>query len=119
MLFIASFTFGQTRINTCTSSDLYALIDFNGSLAPTLTDLCNNLGNVSITRIDVGLYTVEIAGGFPENTTWMYLQSETNIWRELMIEWQPGGKLFIQAVQNGVLTDIVNQNVSFELRVFY
>jgi hypothetical protein len=103
---------------TCISKQFICLIDFQGGDDPILNVMCNTLGTVTIERIGLGLYTVSMPTPFPEKYTWTYLQSETSKWREVQIQWQPDGKLYIEAFQNDVHTDIVTQNVSFELRVY-
>lgn len=104
-------------LKLCCAKSYVAVIDFYGASDPVSEVLCNTMGVVTIQRLDVGLFKVTISGGFPENT-WMYIQSETSLWREIEMQWQPDNALYIQTHQNGALSDIVTQNVSFELRIY-
>ena len=101
--------------------EVVGLIDFYGNSNPLITYACSDFGEIEITKTQnfTGVYEVSVNGfEFDPNKTWLYIQSETSSWREIQAQVQPNGVIFIQANQNGVLTNILTQNVAFKIVVF-
>ena len=97
------------------------LVDFYGSQDPQINYACSDFQDVTIVKTQgfTGVYELSVTGfSFDPDRTWVYFQSETSLWREVQAQVQPNGVIFIQANQNGTLTNILTQNVSFEIRTF-
>jgi hypothetical protein len=99
------------------------LIDFqSGSVNPIETYICSDYGDLIIKKVAgfTGLYTVESPFiPFDADRTFISFQSEASLWREVQASVQPDGKIYINAYQNGVATNIVTQNVSFQIITSY
>ena len=107
-----------TSFIDCNPKKVVGLLDFHGDTDPYNKVLCNTLGTLSWERVGIGVYLVSIPGGFDENKTWVYLQSYTSVTTELQILVMPSGHISFQSYFNGVLTDIIAENISYEIRVF-
>lgn len=97
--------------------DVVGLIDFQGNQDPIITFGCSDYPSLTIERIEVGLYILYLANGdlFNQDRTFLQFQSESSLWREIQAKVEVDGKIYINAYQNGVHTDIVTQNSSFRV----
>ena len=98
-------------------SGAIGLIDFQGNQHPTITFGCSDYESLIIKRLGQGLYVMYLANGdlLSPDRTFLYFQSSTSSWREIQAEVQVDGRIYINAYQNGVHTDIVTQNSSFRV----
>jgi len=119
-----SLTSPKFMVGTCDCGcfkEIVGLIDFYGNSNPLITYACSDFGEIEIKKTQnfTGVYEMSVNGfEFDPNKTWIYVQSENSNWREIQAQVQPNGVIFIQANQNGVLTNILTQNVSFKIVVF-
>tara|TARA_R110000782_G_scaffold212961_1_gene300960 strand:+ start:584 stop:1015 length:432 start_codon:yes stop_codon:yes gene_type:complete len=97
------------------------LINLNGTLQPSINSACSSIGELEMVKTAgfTGLYEITSPSiVFAPAETWIYIQSESSLFREIQAQVQPNGKIFIQAYQNGVLTNLAQENISFKIIVF-
>ena len=103
----------------CKLKSITGIIDFqSGGADPVIMFACSDIVGVTIKRVGTGVFELTSSYTFDPDKTFMYFQSESSVFREIQAQTQPNGSIFIQTFQNGVLTDIVTQNVSFEIKLF-
>ena len=107
------------KCDCCKFRSVMGLIDFqSGGADPVVMFACSDIVGVTIKRVGTGVFELTSSYTFDPDKTFMYFQSESSVFREIQAQTQPNGSIFIQTFQNGVLTDIVTQNVSFEIKLF-
>jgi len=68
-------TITETTSTTSAFKVYSCLLDQNGNNAPTTTVLENTIGAIVWTRFNVGVYYGTLTGAFPENKTFVFIQS--------------------------------------------
>lgn len=106
----------------CRYNNAIGLMHFAGKSDPILNVFCNQIGFLTIEHLGIGLYRITTPSLFTPDDTWLYVQSEAfapnGNGREIQCQVQQDGNIYIQAYQDGALSNIVLDNVSFEIRVF-